>query len=102
MQLIHSNHAVLKEKNVNGRWAVVDSIVTYAGIGGFKVPFWYWAAGEANGSNPWNILDDDCDDDDDGAEDWARLYKIIHIRTTSNKKIISAKKVKDVRFKAHK
>ncbi len=41
MQLIHSNHAILKEKNVNRRWGVVDSIETYAGIGGFKVPFWY-------------------------------------------------------------
>jgi len=68
-------------------------ILTYAGIGGVEVPFWYWDddAGVANGSNPWNMLADDCDDDDDDiAEDWARLYKSTHLHTTSKKKIIWA------------
>ena len=48
---------------------------TYAGIGGVEVPFWYWDALNANGSNPWYIFADNWDDDDvDGfVVDWARL-----------------------------
>ena len=51
----------------------IGSIGTYAGTGGFDVPFWYCDVGVANGSNPWNMLDDDCDEDEFIDDDWARL-----------------------------